>query len=81
MLLRHCKHMPVFFVCSVPPSPQYDQTSKPKNVSTTTHLVSGWKSDTEEISKQKKLKQREEGDRGGQEDTRGNQKERDRSSK
>jgi len=28
--LRHCKHRPVLFVCSVPPSPQRDWTSEPK---------------------------------------------------
>ena len=28
--LGHCKHMPVLFVCSVPPSPQRDWTSEPK---------------------------------------------------
>ena len=39
--LRHCKHMPVLFVCSVPPSPQRDWTSEPKKVSTTTPLGQG----------------------------------------
>ena len=34
--LRHCEHMPVLFVCSVPPSPQRDWTSEPKKVHTTT---------------------------------------------
>ena len=38
--------------------PNYVEVSL-KKVSTTTHFVSGWKSDTEETSKQKKLKQRE----------------------
>ena len=57
--LRHCKHRPVLFVCSVPLSPQWDWTSEPKKVSTTASIVSRWKSDTEETSKQKKLKQRE----------------------
>ena len=28
--LRHCEHMPVLFVCSVPPSPQCEWTSEPK---------------------------------------------------
>ena len=28
--LRHCEHMPVLFVCSIPPSPQHDWTSEPK---------------------------------------------------
>ena len=28
--LRHCKHAPVLFVCSVPPSPQGDWKSEPK---------------------------------------------------
>ena len=27
--LRHCEHMPVLFVCSIPPSPQRDWTSEP----------------------------------------------------
>ena len=36
--LRHCKHMPVLFVCSVPPSPQHDWISEPKKVSTTAPL-------------------------------------------
>ena len=59
MWLRHCKHTPVLFVCSIPPSSQRDWTSEPKKVSTTAPFVSGRKSDTEETSKQKKLKQRE----------------------
>ena len=29
--LRHCEHIPVLFVCSVPPSPQCDWKSEPKN--------------------------------------------------
>ena len=60
--LRHCEHMPVLFVCSIPPylptSPQWDRTSEPKKkkkVSTTVPFVSGQKPDTEETSKQKKL--------------------------
>ena len=57
--LRHCEHMPVLFVCRVPPSPQCDWTSEPKKSVHHHPLVSGWKSDTEETSKQKKLKQRE----------------------
>ena len=28
--LRHCEHMPVLFVCSVPPSPQCNWTREPK---------------------------------------------------
>ena len=28
--LRHCEHMPVLFVCSVPPSPQRDWTRETK---------------------------------------------------
>ena len=28
--LRHCEHMPVLFVCSIPPSPQCNWTSEPK---------------------------------------------------
>ena len=59
MWLRHCEHTPVLFVCSVPPSPQHDLTSEPKKVSTTAPFVSGWKSDTEETSEQKKLKTEE----------------------
>ena len=52
--LRHYEHMPVLFVSCVPPSPQLHWTSEPKTkVSTTTLLVSGRKSDTEETSKQK----------------------------
>ena len=27
--LRHCEHIPVLFVCSIPPSPQHDWTSQP----------------------------------------------------
>ena len=30
MGLRHCEHMPVLFVCSIPPSPQCEWTSEPK---------------------------------------------------
>ena len=61
MWLRHCKHMPVLFVCSIfPPHSATEQVSlKKKKVSTTTTFVSEWKSDTEETSKQKKLKQKE----------------------
>jgi len=57
--LRHCEHTPVLFVCSSPPSPQRNWTSELKKVFTTAPLVSGQKSDTEETSKQKKIKQRE----------------------
>ena len=46
------------FVASLPPHSATKQVSL-KKVSTTTLFVSGWKSDTEETSKQKKLKQRE----------------------
>jgi len=41
--LRHCEHMPVLFVCSIPPSPQRDWTSEPKKMSTAAPLVSGRK--------------------------------------
>ena len=53
--LRYCVHMTVLFVCSIPPSPQHDWTSEPKKSVHHCPLVSGWKSDTEETSKQKKL--------------------------
>ena len=56
--LRHCRHTPVLFVCSVPPSPKCDWTSEPKKkkkVFSTIPFVWGWKPDTEETSKQKKL--------------------------
>ena len=46
------------FAASLPPHSATEQVSL-KKVSTTNHLVLGWKSDTEETSKQKKLKQRE----------------------
>ena len=46
------------FGVSLPPHSTTEQVSL-KKVSTTSRLVSGWKSDTEETSKQKKLKQRE----------------------
>ena len=39
--LRHCEHMPVLFVCSVPPSPQCKWTREPKKVSTTAPLCHG----------------------------------------
>ena len=59
MWLRHCEHMPVLFVCAFfPPHSVTEQVSL-KKVSTTAPYVLGWKSDTEETSKQKKLKQRE----------------------
>ena len=58
MWLRHCEHMPVFFAVSLPPHSMTEQVSL-KKVSTTAPFVSGKKPDTEEISKQKKLKQRE----------------------
>ena len=57
--LRHYEHMLVLSVCSISPSPQCDYEPKKKKVSTTVPLVSGQKTDTEETSKQKKLKQRE----------------------
>ena len=56
--LRHCKHTPVLFAVSFHPQSVTEQVSL-KKVSTTAPLVSGRKSDTEETSKQKKLKQRE----------------------
>ena len=58
MWLRHCEHTPVLFAASVLPQSMTEQVSL-KKVSTTASFVSGWKSDTEETSKQKKLKQRE----------------------
>ena len=58
MWLRHCEHTPVLFAASLPPHSATEQMSL-KKVSTTTPLVSGWESDTEETSKQKKLKQTE----------------------
>ena len=53
-----CGHTPVLFAVSLPPHSATEQVSL-KKVSTTVAFVSGWKSDTEETSKQKKLKQRE----------------------
>ena len=48
------------FAASLPPHSATEQVSlKKKKVSTTAHFVSGRKSDTEETSKQRKLKQRE----------------------
>ena len=58
MWLRHCEHTPVLFAASLPPHSTTEQVSL-KKVFTITPLVSGQKSDTEETSKQKKLKQRE----------------------
>ena len=46
------------FAASLPPHSTTDQVSL-KKVSITTPFVSGWKSDTEETSKRKMLKQRE----------------------
>ena len=46
------------FAASLPPHSLTEQVSL-KKVSTTAPFVSGWKSDTEETSKQKKLKQTE----------------------
>ena len=54
-------HQCYLFAASLPPHTTTEQVSlkKKKKVSTTVPLVSGWKKDTEETSKQKKLKQRE----------------------
>ena len=52
--MRHCKHTPVIFVCSIPSLPTARLNSEP-SVSTTALPVSRWKSDTEETSKQRKL--------------------------
>ena len=41
---EHCEyspHMPVTFVCSVPPSPQHDWTSEPKQETTSARLCQG----------------------------------------
>ena len=54
----HCEHMPLIFAASLPPHSATEQVNL-KKVSTTAPFVSGLKSDTEETSKQKKLKQRE----------------------
>ena len=56
--LRHCEHTCYLFAASLPPHSATEQVSL-KKVSTTAPFVSGRKSDTEETSKQKKLKQRE----------------------
>ena len=56
MGLRHCERTSVLFAASLPPHSVTEQVSL-KKVSTTAHLVPGQKSDTEETSKQKKLKQ------------------------
>ena len=48
-------HQCFLFAASLPPHSATEQVSL-KKVSTTAPLVSGWKSDTEETSKQKKLK-------------------------
>ena len=52
-----CTHQCYLFAASLPPHRATEQVSlkKKKWVSTTAPLVSGWKSDTEETSKQKKL--------------------------
>ena len=54
MWLSHCEHTPVLFAVFLPPHSMTEQVSLKKFPP----LVSGWKSDTEETSKQK-LKQRE----------------------
>ena len=51
-------HTPVLFAASLHPHSTIEQVSL-KKVSTTASFVSGQKSDTEETSKQKKLKQKE----------------------
>ena len=57
--LRYCEHTPVFFfAASLPPHSATEQVSLKQSVHHRP-LVSGRKSDTEETSKQKKLKQRE----------------------
>ena len=56
--LRHCEHTPGLFAGSLPPYSATEQVSL-KNSVHHRPLVSGWKTDTEETSKQKKLKQRE----------------------
>ena len=43
------------FATSLPPHSATEQVSLKKKVSTTAPFVSGWKSDTEETSKQKNL--------------------------
>ena len=55
--LNHCEHTPVIYLFSVFLSPHSmtEQVSL-KKVTTTAPLVSGRKLDTEETSKQKKLK-------------------------
>ena len=53
---RHCEHIPVLFVCSIPPSHSTTEQVSLKKVTTTAPLVSRQKLDTEETSKQKKLK-------------------------
>ena len=58
---RHCEHTNTqqcyLFAASLPPHSAIEQ-ERLKKVSTTTPIVLGRKSDTEETSKQKKLKQR-----------------------
>ena len=54
---RHCEHTPVLFAASLPPHSATEQVSLKK--CPPPPLVSGWKLDTEETSKQKKLKQTE----------------------
>ena len=51
-------HQCYLFAASLPPHRATEQVSL-KKVSTTSPFMSGWKSDNEETSKQKKLKQRE----------------------
>ena len=59
MWLRHWEHKPVLYVCGIPPSYNETEQVSLKIMSTTALLVLGRNSDTEETSKQKKLKQRE----------------------
>ena len=56
MWLNHCEHTPVIFVAVfLPPHSTTEQVSLKKKI-ITIPLVSGKKLDTEETSKQKKLK-------------------------
>ena len=48
-------HQCYLFAASLPPHSVTEQVSLKKKVSTTVPFVSGWKPDTEETSKQKKL--------------------------
>ena len=54
--LRHCEHTPVLSAASLLPHSVTEKVSLEKiKVSIPALFVSGWKSDTEETSKQKKL--------------------------